>query len=108
MQLLVAFSAVLALVSVVAANPALEKRDSYNCFSAKVSGSDKATAVDALYDLLDDYPVVIAGGAIATQYGECATRSSISRPGLTVNIQATPLSTSATTRTTTSIRTFQT
>lgn len=44
----------------------LEKRDSYNCFAATFSGGDKLNAVNALYNLLDDYLIVKSDGAIAT------------------------------------------
>ncbi|EKM51674.1 uncharacterized protein PHACADRAFT_212306 [Phanerochaete carnosa HHB-10118-sp] len=50
----------------------LEKRDSYNCFAATFSGGDKLSAVNALYNLLDDYPIVNSNGAIATQYADNA------------------------------------
>ncbi|KIP08634.1 hypothetical protein PHLGIDRAFT_12520 [Phlebiopsis gigantea 11061_1 CR5-6] len=40
-----------------------------NCFKAKFSGGDKLNAVNAMFALLDDYNVVAASGAIATQFG---------------------------------------
>ena len=40
-----------------------------NCFNAKFSGSNKLNAVNAMFSLLDDYSVIPAGGAVATQYG---------------------------------------
>lgn len=40
------------------------------CFQAQFSGGDKLNAVNAMFSLLDDYNIVPAGGAIATQFGE--------------------------------------
>lgn len=52
-----------------------------NCFNAKFSGGDKLNAVNAMFSLLDDYPVIPANGGIATQFGESSFLYSLSAVG---------------------------